>query len=66
MRFEWDPGKDAVNLAKHGMSFELALRAPNGMNTRDKSPARKARPPFAKGGGRGDFRRDGIHRRTFC
>lgn len=26
MRFEWDPGKDAVNLAKHGISFELARR----------------------------------------
>lgn len=26
MRFEWDPGKDAANLAKHGISFELARR----------------------------------------
>ena len=26
MRFEWDPGKDALNLAKHGVSFEVARR----------------------------------------
>lgn len=26
MRFEWDPGKDAVNLAKHGVSFEVARK----------------------------------------
>lgn len=24
MRFEWDPAKDAANLAKHGLSFEEA------------------------------------------
>ena len=24
MRFEWDPAKDAVNRAKHGLSFEEA------------------------------------------
>lgn len=26
MRFEWDPRKDALNLAKHGVSFEVARR----------------------------------------
>jgi uncharacterized DUF497 family protein len=26
MRFEWDKGKARSNLAKHGVSFELALR----------------------------------------
>lgn len=26
MRFEWDPGKDELNLAKHGVSFDLARR----------------------------------------
>ncbi|MGH8378527.1 MAG: BrnT family toxin [Gammaproteobacteria bacterium] len=26
MRFEWDPGKDEINLAKHGVSFEVATR----------------------------------------
>lgn len=24
MRFEWDPEKDAMNLAKHGIDFETA------------------------------------------
>lgn len=24
MRFDWDPAKAAANLAKHGLSFELA------------------------------------------
>lgn len=24
MRFEWDPAKDAANLAKHGISFAVA------------------------------------------
>ncbi len=27
MRFEWDPGKAAENLAKHGVSFEEAATA---------------------------------------
>ena len=26
MEFEWDPEKARVNLAKHGLSFELATR----------------------------------------
>lgn len=26
LRFEWDPGKAAVNLQKHGVSFETATR----------------------------------------
>jgi uncharacterized protein len=27
IRFEWDPDKAESNLAKHGVSFELAMRA---------------------------------------
>lgn len=27
MRFEWDPNKAASNRAKHGVSFDLAMRA---------------------------------------
>lgn len=26
MKFEWDPSKSAANLAKHGVSFEQAVR----------------------------------------
>ncbi len=26
-RFEWDPAKAAANLRKHGVSFEIAMRA---------------------------------------
>ncbi len=26
-RFEWDPVKAAANLRKHGVSFEIAMRA---------------------------------------
>jgi uncharacterized protein len=26
-RFEWDPAKAAANLRKHGVSFDIALRA---------------------------------------
>jgi uncharacterized protein len=26
MRFEWDPAKAAVNLRKHGISFDVAVR----------------------------------------
>jgi uncharacterized protein len=26
VRFEWDPGKAAINLRKHGVSFETAIR----------------------------------------
>jgi len=26
VRFDWDPGKARTNLAKHGVSFELARR----------------------------------------
>ena len=26
-RFEWDPAKAAVNLRKHGVSFEMAVKA---------------------------------------
>lgn len=26
-RFEWDPAKAAANLRKHGVSFEIAIRA---------------------------------------
>ena len=25
-RFEWDPAKAAINLRKHGIGFELAMR----------------------------------------
>ncbi|WP_417480411.1 BrnT family toxin [Maricaulis maris] len=28
--FEWDPAKDAANRRKHGLSFELAVRAFDG------------------------------------
>jgi uncharacterized DUF497 family protein len=27
IRFEWDPDKAASNLTKHGITFELAIRA---------------------------------------
>ena len=27
IRFEWDPAKAALNLQKHGVSFEMAIRA---------------------------------------
>ena len=27
IRFEWDPAKAAINLQKHGVSFEIATRA---------------------------------------
>ena len=27
MRFEWDPAKAAANLRKHGISFDIAIRA---------------------------------------
>jgi uncharacterized DUF497 family protein len=27
LRFEWDAGKNAANVAKHGLSFENARRA---------------------------------------
>ena len=27
IRFEWDPAKAASNLQKHGVSFEIAIRA---------------------------------------
>jgi uncharacterized DUF497 family protein len=27
IRFEWDPAKAAINLQKHGVSFEMAIRA---------------------------------------
>jgi len=27
IRFEWDPAKAALNLQRHGVSFEIAIRA---------------------------------------
>ena len=27
IRFEWDPAKAAINLQKHGVSFDMAIRA---------------------------------------
>lgn len=30
MEFEWDPAKDAANRKKHGLSFDLAVRAFDG------------------------------------
>ena len=38
MRFEWDPEKSALNLAKHGVSFEEASAAfldPDGLDGED-------------------------------
>ena len=34
VRFEWDPGKNAANVAKHGFGFETAARAFGGPTLR--------------------------------
>ena len=42
MKFEWDTGKNAANKAKHGISFELAVRVfadPNRLDRYDSDHA---------------------------
>lgn len=39
IRFEWDPHKNRINLAKHGVSFELAQHVfadPHQLSTQDR------------------------------